>query len=75
MPTSVARALVLYTHYTGVFAIAAQAAWAFWAGRERLRQVALANAAVAVAYLAWVPSFFNQRENKGIGAIESSPRR
>ena len=23
------------------------------------------------AYLAWVPSFFNQRENKGIGAIEA----
>ncbi len=68
---SLCAALVLYTHYTGVFAVAVQAAWALWAGRHRLREVVPAHVAIAIAYMPWLPSFFNQRGNKGIGAIEA----
>jgi mannosyltransferase len=67
----VCAALVLYTHYTGVFAVAAQAGWALWSGRARLREVVVAHVAVAIAYLPWLPSYLNQRGNKGIGAIEA----
>jgi 4-amino-4-deoxy-L-arabinose transferase-like glycosyltransferase len=67
---AMAGALVLYTHYTGIFAIAAQAVWAFWVGRDRLREVVPAHAAIALLYLPWIPSFLNQRQNEGIKAIE-----
>jgi 4-amino-4-deoxy-L-arabinose transferase-like glycosyltransferase len=68
---ALSAALVLYTHYTGVFALGAQAAWAFWTQRERLRELAVVHAAILVAYLPWIPSFLNQRGNEGIGAIEA----
>jgi mannosyltransferase len=67
---SIASALVLYTHYTGVFIVLVQGAWALWEGRDRLREVVPAQAAIAIAYLPWIPSFLNQRGNEGIGAIE-----
>ena len=61
----------LYAHYTAVFPLAAQLAWALWAHRERARELAVAFAAVAVGYLPWLPSFLHQRHNSGIKAIEA----
>jgi 4-amino-4-deoxy-L-arabinose transferase-like glycosyltransferase len=66
---------VLYTHYTGLFVLVVQAAWAGWAclrrdRRPRLREVVLANALVALAYLPWIPSYIDQEGNDvGILAI------
>jgi hypothetical protein len=54
--------LVLYAHYSGVFVVLAQAAWALWTHRDRLLELAIVHAAIAVGYLAWVPSFFFQSE-------------
>ena len=51
----------LYTHYTMVFAIGAQAVWALWAGRDRLRTVLLAQVAIAVGFLPWLPTLIEQR--------------
>jgi hypothetical protein len=45
----------LYAHYTAIFPLAAQAAWALWYHRDRLRPLLIANAAVLIAYLPWVP--------------------
>ena len=45
---------VLYTHYTGVFVLGAEAAWAFWCYRESRRALLLVNAAVALTYLPWL---------------------
>jgi mannosyltransferase len=53
--------LVFYTHYTGVFLLVAQAAWAAWAHRQRLRDLLLANAAVAIALMPWLPAYLEQR--------------
>ena len=48
-------AAVLYTHYTGIFVIAAEGAWALWWYRERWRGLGLAYAGAAAAYAPWLP--------------------
>ncbi len=55
-----AATLVLYAHYSGVFVVAAQALWALATHRERFRELLIANVAIALAYLPWVPSFLFQ---------------
>jgi mannosyltransferase len=45
----------LYTHYTAAFVLAAQGGWAAWFHRDRLRELLLAYAAVALAYAPWLP--------------------
>lgn len=62
-----AAAAVMYTHYTGVFVLAAQAGWALWAYRDRRRAVAISSAAAAVAYIPWLPFI---RENVPVDIIE-----
>jgi hypothetical protein len=60
----------LWAHYTAVFVIVAQAAWALWAYREHLRTVLIAEGIVALGYLPWLPGFIEQRQNKtGVGII------
>jgi len=44
----------LYTHYTGVFVLLAQAAWAAWFHRRHLRQLVTANVLALVAYAPWL---------------------
>ncbi len=45
---------VLYTHYTGVFVLVAQAAWAFWAHRRLIRPLLLTFAAMVAGYAPWL---------------------
>jgi mannosyltransferase len=61
----------LFTHYTTVFPLAAQAAWAAWAHRDRLRELALAHAVVGVALLPWLPEFLDDRNAGFQTAIET----
>jgi hypothetical protein len=51
-----ATALV-YTHYTGGFVLAAQAAWALVVHRSRWRAIALASAVPAIAFLPWAATW------------------
>ncbi len=66
---------VLYTHYTGVFVLGAQTAWAAWAclaegSRRRLGELAAATVLIVLAYLPWIPAYQDQHQNKvGILAI------
>jgi 4-amino-4-deoxy-L-arabinose transferase-like glycosyltransferase len=53
----------LWSHYTAVFVIVGEAAWAAWAHREYLRSIAGANIAVVLGYLPWLPGFLAQRRN------------
>jgi 4-amino-4-deoxy-L-arabinose transferase-like glycosyltransferase len=55
----------LWAHYTAVFVLAAQGAWALWTHRERARQLLTTYALIVVGYLPWLPGFFAQRQNKG----------
>jgi 4-amino-4-deoxy-L-arabinose transferase-like glycosyltransferase len=44
----------VYTHYTAVFALAAETGWVAWTRRDRLRPLGFTLAAVALAYLPWL---------------------
>ena len=44
-----------YSHYTCVFALAAQAAWLLWTCRRRIGVPLLANLLIALLYLPWLP--------------------
>lgn len=60
----------LWSHYTAVFVVVAEGLWALWAHRGRWRELAIANVAIAIGYLPWLPGFLEQRKNQvGIGAI------
>jgi 4-amino-4-deoxy-L-arabinose transferase-like glycosyltransferase len=54
-----ATCAAVLTHYTSVFVLAAQLAWALWAHPERRRAVILANAGAVVAFLPWITGFVN----------------
>ncbi len=65
-------AALLYTHYTPVFLLAAQFAWAFATHPEARRRLVAANLAAAVAYLPWLPTVLDNTRspgNKTIGIL------
>jgi hypothetical protein len=69
---------VLYTHYTGIFVLAAQAVWSLIAHRAQWRGLLLANLGAAVSFLPWLPSFHgNELEIYAISAKANgdTPRR
>jgi mannosyltransferase len=61
----------LFSHYTAIFVLAAEVIWAAWARRDRVRELALACAAVALALLPWLPSFLDDRTAGFQTAIEN----
>jgi len=64
-------AAALYAHYTAALPLAAQAAWALWAHRERLRPLLIAHGAVAIAFLPWIGEIQADRESGFQTAIEN----
>ena len=54
----------LYSHYTAVFVIGAEALWALWVHRARWREIALVQVAIVVGYLPWVPGYLEQHSTK-----------
>ena len=66
---ALAACAALYSHYTAVFALAVQAAWALVAHREAWRPLVLANAAAALAYLPWIPSLVEQGRDSSAQVI------
>jgi 4-amino-4-deoxy-L-arabinose transferase-like glycosyltransferase len=62
-----ASAGVMYTHYTGLFVLVAQAAWALWFHRDRWRPLAVSCGAAALAYVPWLPFI---RENVPVDIIK-----
>ena len=67
---ALATLAALLSHYTAVFVLAAQAAWAAWARRDRLRELAIAHAVVAIGMIPWLPSFLADRTAGFQTAIE-----
>jgi Dolichyl-phosphate-mannose-protein mannosyltransferase len=51
---AVCACAAVYTHYTGVFALAGQLAWALWAHPAARRPALLASAAAAIGFLPWL---------------------
>ncbi len=52
---AVAVAGAAYSHYTAIFLLAAQAAWALWVSRSDLRLALLAHGLALLLYLPWLP--------------------
>jgi hypothetical protein len=68
---AVTACAALWCHYTAGCVIAAAAVWALWTHRARSREVLLANGAVVLGYLPWLPGFLEQRQNEaGIDIID-----
>jgi hypothetical protein len=66
---AVCSCAAIYAHYTPVYLLAAQFVWAFFARpRARLPLIA-ANAAVALAYIPWVPTLIDNTESPGSKVI------
>jgi hypothetical protein len=47
----------LYSHYTAVFPLGAQALWVLWAHRQALRALLLANLGVLVGFAPWISGY------------------
>lgn len=62
-------ALALYSHYTAVFALAAMGVWAFWTAPASRRQLVLAYAASAVAFLPWLATSPGTGSFKGFAVL------
>ena len=54
---------VAYTHYVGIFVLVAQAGWAFWVHRERVRELLIVHALIVVGYVPWIPSYLVQQSH------------
>lgn len=54
-----------YTHYIAAFVLVAQAGWALWVHRDRLRELLVVHGAILLGYLPWLPSFLVQRSHAG----------
>jgi Dolichyl-phosphate-mannose-protein mannosyltransferase len=61
----------VFSHYTAVFPLAAQAGWAVWAHRDRVRELALAHAVALALFLPWLPEFLDDRDAGFQTAIET----
>ncbi len=48
-------AAVLLTHYTGAFVVVAQAVWACWVRRERIRPIVISFVVSLLALAVWLP--------------------
>lgn len=53
----------MLTHYTSVFPLAAQFAWALWAHREAVRPLLLSNLAALAGFAPWIPGFIDDNNS------------
>jgi hypothetical protein len=59
----------VYAHYTPVFLLAAQLAWAFFARPDARVPLLASNAAAAIAYLPWLPTLLDNADSPGSKVI------
>jgi 4-amino-4-deoxy-L-arabinose transferase-like glycosyltransferase len=51
----------LYTHYTAIFLVAGEVVWAAAFHRDRIRELLVASAGIALLFLPWLPRIPDQR--------------
>jgi uncharacterized membrane protein len=68
---AVAAAAAMYSHYTVVFVLVTQGAWALWACRARWHRPLLASLAAIVLYLPWLAYMHGGPQLSWFAAIES----
>jgi len=65
-------AAVVYTHYSGIFVLAAQTLWALWYHAPRRRPLLLATAGAVLLYLPWLPHLSAKGQLKIYEAFRAS---
>lgn len=68
---AISSCAALWAHYTAVFVLVAQAAWALWTRPRMRRPLLIAEAAVVVGYLPWLPGYLHQRHNSGVAVFNA----
>jgi mannosyltransferase len=53
---TLAATAAVYSHYTSIFLLAVQALWSMWICRRRIAPALIANLAIAVLYIPWLPN-------------------
>jgi mannosyltransferase len=66
---ALAACAAMYSQYAAVFALAAQAGWAFLAHPGARRALLLATAAAALAFLPWLPALLSQQRDGSAAVI------
>ena len=66
---TVAAALAVWAHYTAVFPLAAQFAWALCAHRDRARAILLSHGAAALLYVPWLPFLTTNAGRQALAAF------
>jgi uncharacterized membrane protein len=56
---ALAACAAMYSHYSAVFALLAQAGWALWVHRESWRPMIVASLAAAIGFLPWLPEYLD----------------
>ena len=64
-------AAAMYTHYTNLFLLAGQAAWAFVARPQARVPLLLANAGAAIVFVPWLPAYLEDSRSPGAGLLEA----
>jgi len=54
------NALMLYTHYSGIFLIFAQTVYVLFYARKHAKNLAVSHLLIIVIFLPWLPQFFRQ---------------
>ena len=70
---AVLDASAMYSHYTCVFVLAAQAGWALWTRRDLTKPLLLAHGGAALLYAPWLPFLLEDSDapnQKIIGILE-----
>jgi len=62
-------AAALYSHYTSIFVLSAQAVWALWFHRSLARPLVIAHAAALLLFLPWVPSMLDDQGTLAVKLI------
>jgi hypothetical protein len=63
-------AAAMYTHYTAIFVLLAQAGWAAWAYPRSRGALVVASAGAALAFAPWMPSFADDSDSPTQELIE-----
>lgn len=63
---ALASCAALWAHYTAVFVLIACALWSFACRPSTRRQLVLAETAIVLLYLPWLPGYIHQRHNSGL---------
>jgi hypothetical protein len=62
---AVASCAAMYTHYTAVFVLAVQAAWALSTHRGQAREILTANLGAALGFAPWLPALIDNTRSVG----------